>query len=167
MRGVSPYTWLPLCSSHSPALLLYLDLLSRPHQRSGVAHTAATAGDGPSRLSCSYCSHPLCGIGPPALLRHPSCFCGATSLTPYFLALLPCVLPAAALHQDSRASWEAPSIHVSSSRCVCNTNTTPEDPQTCCPGCKSVYLLLLAQLVTSRPPALPWPSYLCPLHQMG
>lgn len=50
---------------------------------------------------------------------------------------------------------------------VCNTNTTPEDPQTCCPGCKSVYLLLLAQLVTSRPPALPWPSYLCPLHQMG
>lgn len=123
-------------------------------------YTVATAEGGQPQLPCSY---PLCGIGSPALLRHLSCFSGAISLATTFWPS--CHVPWQLLlftrtpgHPGKPLLSTFPLSDLLHHLC--------KSPSLI--SCyRSVYLLLLAWLVTLQPSALPWPSNLCPLSRIG
>lgn len=124
-KGPSPYIWLPLCSSHSPCPSSLLRLaLTTPPEVWGCTY-GSHSWRWPTMTLLFLLFLPSLWDGFPSLTQASILLLRATSLTPYFLALLPCVLPAAALHQDSRASRGGPFCpcfpSVTSSRCVTPT----------------------------------------------
>lgn len=107
-EGPSPYIWLPLCSSHSPCPSSLLRLaLTTPPEVWGCTY-GSHSWQWPTMTLLFLLFLPSLWDGFPSLTQASILLLRATSLTPYFLALLPCVLPAAALHQDSRASRGGP-----------------------------------------------------------